>query len=212
MVTSKRLLVEQVLDLLKGGDPSAQSSIEFTVVEKTIEQLINASLKVDFFAVQSPSGETIPDGLVLATYEGVTVERYKKTLSRVKLPAIPIALPKGMGVFFVGPHVANIYLIDPVFTVTGADTTYILLQWATVPNATNYFIEKSIDVLFTVPIPLYSGLGLTYSDNGLTASTQYWYRIKASATGYNDSNVIIGTGITLSGTRIFNDIFDYTFG
>ena len=212
MVTSKKLLTEQVLDLLKGGDYPAQTDIEITVVEKTIEQVINAALKVDFFSVQSPSGDTIPDGLVLATYESITVERYKKILSRAKLPAIPIALPRGMGVFFVGPHIANIYLSDPVFTAISSDSTYILLKWNIVPNATNYYIEKSVDALFTIPLPLYSGSLLAFSDNGLVANTAYWYRITATANGYNNSNTIQTSAVTLSGFRVFDDTFDYTFG
>ena len=195
MVTSKKLLCEQVLDLLKGGDYPSQTGVEITVVEKTIEQLVNAALKVDFFSVQSPSGDTIPDGLVLATYESITVERYKKILSRAKLPAIPISLPRGMGVFFVGPHIANIYLGDPVLTAVGGSAN-IILTWAIVPNATNYYIEKSVDALFTIPIPLYNGPLLTYTNTGLSATTQYWYRITASATGYNNSNTIQASAVT----------------
>lgn len=212
MTTSKRILVEQVIDLLKGGDPSASSSVEYTVVEKLIEQLINASLKADFFTVQSPSGETIPDGLVLATYEAVAVERYKQTLSRAQLPAIPIGLPRGMGVFFVGPHVSNEYLDTPVFEALAISNTDILLTWEPVPSATSYYVEKSVDSGFTVPIPLYSGSLLTFTDTVLTTSTQYWYRITASATNFNDSETVQDSAVTLSGDTIFNNSFDYQFG
>lgn len=107
MATSKYVLAEQVMNLLKGGDASASTSVKMPVIIKTLEQLINGSLKVDYFSTHLPAGETIPGDLVLATYENIPVEKYKGTFSRAKLPAQPISLPKGMGVFFVGPHVEN---------------------------------------------------------------------------------------------------------
>ena len=68
------MMQEEVAKLLKGGDPSSSNSTPNTVIRKMLEHLINAELKSEYFNVILPSGETIPDGLVLATYEGVAVD------------------------------------------------------------------------------------------------------------------------------------------
>src|SRR4051812_2529124 len=107
MATTKFLLAEEVMTLLKGGDASAPSSVKMPVIIKLVEQLINASLKTDFFNTHMASGETIPDGLVLATYERIAVEKYKKNFSRAKFPVIPIGLPRNTGYYFIGPHISN---------------------------------------------------------------------------------------------------------
>ena len=57
-------------------------------------------MKFEYLSVTLPSEETIPEGLVLASYDNVPVERYKG-VSRARLPAMPISLRRGMGIWFV---------------------------------------------------------------------------------------------------------------
>ena len=190
------MLCEQVMNLLQGGDASSGTPVEMPVIEKMVEQLINANLKADYFSTHLANGETIPDGAMLATYEKILIEKYKGVFSRIKMPAIPISLPLNMGYYFIGPHVSNDSIQDPVLTATPAGPTSIILTWTAIQYATQYYVAKSIDAVFTAPIPLYSGPLLTFTSIGLTASTQYWYRITASAVGYNDSNTIQSSAVT----------------
>ncbi len=187
-VVTKWILQEQVADLLKGGDPSAGTTVEPEVIVKMLEQLINASLKVDFFSTHMASGETIPDGLVLATYERIPVVKYKKDFSRAQLPAIPISLPRGMGVFFVGPHVSDQELESNTLAAEVVSASAIDLTWPAIENATSYYLERATDAAFSENLtPLYTGEALEFSDTGLTASTNYWYRVLGRADEYNDS-------------------------
>jgi hypothetical protein len=201
-VTSKYLMAEQVIDLLKGGGASAATSIEMPVIIKMIEQLCNAALKVEWFTAVSPTGETIPDGLVLATYENLSVVKYKQKFSRVQLPAIPISLPRGMGVYFVGPHVSDLYLASNTLTTSSVSNTSLTLNWTATPNATGYYIERATNAAFTQFLtPIYSGSLLTYNDTSLTATTNYWYRVKGVAANYNDS-IFITTPVTTTSVPV----------
>lgn len=97
---TKYYLAEQVRRILSGGDPSA-SSIKIQEIMGAIGQVINRKLKADVFQVTLAGGETIPDNYIVGTYDSVDVEQYKGR-ARAKLPAMPVALPKGLGVYHVG--------------------------------------------------------------------------------------------------------------
>lgn len=189
-------MAEEVIALVKGSNPSVSANLKIPQVIKMLEHLINQSLKVDFFQTHTAFGETIPDGLVLATYERIAVEKYKGTLSRAKIPAQYISLPKGMGVYFVGPHVPNVALDNMTLTATAVSSSQIDLDWDVVENATNYVLERSLDEAFTDPVTIYSGSGLTFSDIGLEPQTIYYYRVHAEASGYNDSIYAYASAVT----------------
>jgi hypothetical protein len=76
------------------------------------------------------------------------------------------------------------------FAAAAASDTQINVSWAVVPNATGYVVDRATNVGFTtgVTLAIYSGSGTSYNDTGRTASTQYFYRIRATAAGYVDSN------------------------
>jgi cellobiose-specific phosphotransferase system component IIB len=97
-VSTKKQIAEQVLRNLSGGDPSAGSRVHILELYKAIEQSVNRLIKAQHFKETFASGETIPEGAVLATYENVSVTQWKD-VSKSTLPAMPVALPKGMGVF-----------------------------------------------------------------------------------------------------------------
>lgn len=90
---------------LNGGSVPSAVKYEPEMIMAFIQQAVNRKLKLEHLSVQLPSGETIPDGLVLATYDNIPVSRYKDTLSRAQLPAIPVNLIRNMGIYFVGPAV-----------------------------------------------------------------------------------------------------------
>lgn len=99
-MATKGTIVEQVRRIISGGDPSI-SALKVQEVRAAVEQILNKLLRTDILSVNLPSGETIPDGYLIAHYDDQSVEQWKDR-SRTKLPAIPMALPKGMGVFHVG--------------------------------------------------------------------------------------------------------------
>lgn len=120
-LVTKQYLYETVAALLAGGSPSAGKKFEKRMVQAFIQQAINRKLKTEYLSVTLPSDETIPEGLVLACYNDIPVVSYKG-LSRAKLPAMPISLRRGMGVYFVGPATGG--NIEPIPT-PGADSITI---------------------------------------------------------------------------------------
>ena len=105
-LVTKKWLVEQIQALLAGGQTSAGAKYERRMIEAVLQTVINKKLKSEYFNVTLPGDETMPEGLVLASYDAIVVEKYKG-LSRAKLPAMPISLRRGMGIFFVGQSVSN---------------------------------------------------------------------------------------------------------
>lgn len=96
-MTTKFKIAEQIQRLIK-GNPVISARIHKNDIKILIEQVSNQLLKADFFAVNTPEGDTIPNNCMVFTYESVPVTTYKTTFSMCKLPAIPISLPRNMGV------------------------------------------------------------------------------------------------------------------
>ncbi len=102
-MATKFLLAEQVLNRLTGGRPDQASRYDRRDIEMAVGQATNEAIKGQYFSVTLPSGDTIPEASVLATYENVPVEEWKG-ISRSKLPALPISLPRGMGVYMISDN------------------------------------------------------------------------------------------------------------
>lgn len=196
-VTTKYTMMQQVQNLLNGGDPSASARVQPAYIMKIIEQLINKKLKADYFNVHIPSGETIPDGCMIATYEKIPVERYKGK-SRAFLPAIPVSLPRGMGVFYVAPFIKSEYLEVNKLVATPYSSSVIKLSWTPIDHAQIYRLERATDQGFTENVTtLYTGIDLLFSDGGLSAATTYYYRVKAVSDDYIDSDWVMAVCTTL---------------
>ncbi len=103
MATTIGKISEQAKRLIKGGNPSVGSNVWTEEVREYIGQIVNGLLKTEYIGVTLPSGESIPAGHVLASYDNIQVEEWKNR-SRAKLPAIPVMLPRNMGVYHVGPN------------------------------------------------------------------------------------------------------------
>jgi len=97
-LATKRLIAEQVLYRIDGGNPDVSSPVQFPDVYKALEQIINSMFNMRQFSVNLPSGETVPDGLSIATYTDITVVS-RGTYSTSTLPVIPASLPKNVGIF-----------------------------------------------------------------------------------------------------------------
>jgi len=103
MTSTKYSLGEAVKRRLNGGESKAASWADIREIYKAIEQVANSLLKTDYFKVTMQMGDTVPEGLMVATYENVPIERWRNT-ARLKLPANYIRLPHGLGVKYIGPQ------------------------------------------------------------------------------------------------------------
>jgi len=100
---TKYKIAEQILLMLKGGNIKAATTIELEDIMEAVGQYINSHFKQEQLSVNMPSGETIPEGLMLASYGDTTpiVPVQYKGVSKITLPVTPVALPRNMGVFHV---------------------------------------------------------------------------------------------------------------
>jgi hypothetical protein len=109
-MTTKKKIAEQVQRMIK-GNPIISARIHINDIKLLVEQVANQLLKADYFAVNLPEGDTIPNNCMIFSYDSVPVTTYKTTKSRAKLPSIPISLPRNMGVL----HVSKTDAIDEPF-------------------------------------------------------------------------------------------------
>lgn len=92
---------ESVRSMLQGGDAPQAPKFEMEEVKRFVIQMINGMIKSQHLTEEMAGGEVIPDGTILGEYDNVPVESYKN-ISRATLPAMPIKLPRNIGIFHVG--------------------------------------------------------------------------------------------------------------
>ena len=79
-------------------------------------------------------------------------------------------------------------LLTPNMTFSTSSTSQNVINWLTITNATGYVLQRADNSTYTTGlITIYTGALLTYTDTGLTSTTLYHYRLKATAVGYTDS-------------------------
>ncbi|MFD2922053.1 hypothetical protein ACFS6H_20195 [Terrimonas rubra] len=101
MYPTKYSISEQVMSLLKGGNPSVSSSIDIREVMVAINQAINKLLKVEYYSTHLASGEEIAiNGQIIATYDNIPV---KSTCGKaeITLPVMPVKLLKNQGLWHI---------------------------------------------------------------------------------------------------------------
>lgn len=98
--STKYLMAEQVLMRLAGGYRDVAQSVQMEDVVKAIEQVINSMFQTQYYNATLPTGETVPDNLMIAFYENIVVESYGDK-AKAQLPIVPISLPRNMGVYRV---------------------------------------------------------------------------------------------------------------
>lgn len=82
----------------------------------------------------------------------------------------------------------KITLTAPTFTSSANTKNSITVSIGSVTNATSYVVEYSTDSGFANPsTETYNSSG-SKTISGLSANTKYYLRVKATASGYNDSN------------------------
>jgi hypothetical protein len=99
--TTKKIISDQLLLRLSGGFRDTAYPVDERDIWKALEQLINGVLNLQYFSVTLPNGETIPENLMVATYENVAVTSTTVNKSSATLPVMPIALPRNLGIVSV---------------------------------------------------------------------------------------------------------------
>ena len=98
--TTKYLMAEQILTRLAGGYRDSNQPVQMEDVVKAIEQVINTMFQTQYYSATLPTGETVPDNLMIAFYEDISVVAYGDK-AKADLPIVPISLPRNMGIYRV---------------------------------------------------------------------------------------------------------------
>lgn len=64
----------------------------------------------------------------------------------------------------------------------------IPISWNTIPFGVNYSLQRDTSIAFASPVNVYSGPNTSFTDVGLTPSTNYFYRLRVTASGFASSN------------------------
>lgn len=100
MSTTKYKIAQQVQELLKAGHPKTASTVRLENIMLSVGQCVNSLFKQEHFKINMADGVTIPEGAMLTYYDNLTPVSYKN-VSKLTLPATPLALPRNMGIFHV---------------------------------------------------------------------------------------------------------------
>lgn len=98
MATTRYKIAEQIMLIINGGRVGNASKVHINEIKIAVNQVANQALKMEYFQVNIPMQEMIPNGAAIATYENIIVTAYKN-VSKSVLPCYPLKLPRGMGVF-----------------------------------------------------------------------------------------------------------------
>lgn len=166
MPTTIYKISEEILRIITGGNPTVASKVHINEVKLAVAQVANTLLKTDYLQVNLPSGEVIPNGAMTALYDNVPVVKWKNK-SRAVLPATPLKLPRGIGVYSVfppddpdseyiplengqGAMLVNQPLINDLLGKVGynapGDGTVIFTKDLTLPN-TDTFVSMRLVIL-----------------------------------------------------------------
>jgi hypothetical protein len=92
-------------------------------------------------------------------------------------------------------------LATPSMSLTVGGFSSISISWGAVTSATSYILQRATDSGFTTGLTtIFSGSGTSTADEGLSPSTTYYYRLKATAAGFIDSDYDTDSATTTSGT------------
>lgn len=153
-MTTRKKIAEQVQRLL-AGNGTINTRVHINDIKLLIEQVGNQLLKADHFAVNVPEGDTIPNNCMIFSYDSIPVTTYKTTKSKATLPAIPISLPRNMGVL----HVSKVEAIDEPFIPIPTSLYGVIKPQALLGDLSGLIGYEIVgrDIIFTKNLP---GLGV----------------------------------------------------
>lgn len=83
---------------------------------------------------------------------------------------------------------ALVQLSAPTLTYGSLTSSGAVLSWSPSQDAGAYVLQRATDINFTQGLATaYSGVSNTYTETALSGNTSYYYRVKATATGFTDS-------------------------
>lgn len=149
-MTTKYRIAEQIQRLFK-GNPVISGRVHIKEIMLLVEQVANRLLKAEHFQVNMPEGDTIPPNCMIFTYDAVPVSVYKTDLSKATLPAIPINLPKNIGVL----HVSRVDDINNPFVPIPSSTYGIVKPQALLGSLSGLIGYEVVgkDLIFTKNLP-----------------------------------------------------------
>jgi len=103
MIT-KGKIIDQILRLSAGGSTNDEKEISREDVALLVSQVINRLLKTEHLSVNMPLGADYPPHTLITTYKVVREKVESKEISRdyyLRLPVMPISLPRNMGIWSV---------------------------------------------------------------------------------------------------------------
>lgn len=174
MATTKYKLAEQIQRLLK-GNPVISGRVHINDIKILIEQVANKLLKADYFQVNLPEGDTVPNNCMVFTYDAVPVTTYKG-VSKASLPSIPINLPRNMGVL----HVSKVDDINSPFIPIPSSTFGIIKPQALLGDLSGLIGYEVVgrDVIFTKDLP------------GLSVNTVYMRLVGVDLSQLSDTDLL----------------------
>lgn len=100
-MTTKKLISDQLLFRLAGGIPDASFPVDERDIWGALGRIMNEQFKMQHFSQTLPSGETMPDNLAIGIYEDVALTSSENVVGKsyATLPVMPIALPRGLGIY-----------------------------------------------------------------------------------------------------------------
>lgn len=110
-MSTKYILAERIQRMLD-DNPTPSARPHINDIKLLVENVANSLLKTEVFRVNMPEGDTVPPNCMIATYENVPVQTDGNVCS-LKLPAIPINLPRNMGVFQIFKEAGCSYIPIP---------------------------------------------------------------------------------------------------
>lgn len=105
---TKKGISDMIMYKIYGGVPDSSGAVDERDIWDAIDHKVNSILKTQQFNMNLPSGGTIPENLLIATYENVSVTKTANERSKCTLPVTPISLPRNMGIHEIRPVISTV--------------------------------------------------------------------------------------------------------
>lgn len=116
-MTTLGKITEQIFRLYNGGDASSDQEITKKEIELLVLQSVNRLLKIETLQTNYVLGDSMPPHTAIATYDNVSVTALNDDFCKASLPAQPLSVPRGMGVWSITKRVetssgSGVYIDD----------------------------------------------------------------------------------------------------
>jgi len=149
---TKKNFSDMVLYKLAGGVPDSAFPVDERDIWDALDHKVNSLFKLHHLDTTLPSGETLPENAMIATYENNTVVSDGER-SYALLPVTPISLPKNIGIYLVYdpnfPDMPFIPLQKGMTALLRTDTLLsdIMGQISYTPNNNRIIFNKDLTTL-----------------------------------------------------------------